>query len=106
MYDKIINPSILIVTNKWTQETVGWNPLRAKKPSTTTKRGQADEKQYIDNVMSSSRKGCDFCAKNKTAVPAFGRIENPNLGIYTAANVFGYFDTVGLIIPRKHHDFR
>ena len=105
MYDKIINPSILIVTNKWTQETVGWNPLRAKKPS-ATKRGQADEKHYIDNVMLSSRKGCDFCAKNKTAVPAFGRIENPNLGIYTAANVFGYFDTVGLIIPRKHHDFR
>ena len=105
MYDKIVNPSILIVTNKWTHETVGWNPLRAKKPS-GTKAGRTDEKRYVDDLLTSSKNKCDFCAKNRTAMPAFGRIENPELGIYTAANVFPYFDNLGLVIPRNHHDFR
>ena len=77
----------------------------AKKPS-STKTADTDEKQFTDDLISRTRDSCDFCAKNRTAVPAFGRIENTELGIYTAANLFPYFDMVGLIIPRNYHDFR
>ena len=99
----------MTVTNKWTHDTVGWNTLRANKPggnsigSDKTKQ----EKSYIDKLMSESKLSCDFCTKNRTAIPLeIGRIENPDLDIYTAANVFPYFDTVGLVIPKHAHDFR
>ena len=99
----------MTVTNKWTHATVGWNTLRANKPggnSLGSDRAK-QEKSFIDNLLSKSKQACDFCSKNRTAIPLeFGRIENQDLDIYTAANVFPYFDTVGLVIPKRAHDFR
>ena len=117
LYDRVLHPTIMTVTNRWTHETVGWNPLRVKKPTSadTPRYGSlkaallqkpSEEKKFVDDLMANSSGNCDFCAKNRTAVPAFGRVENDLLEIYTAANVFSYFDMAGLIIPRKAHDFR
>ena len=107
LYSQLINPTILTMTNKWTLETVGWNPLRGSKPQPNDNKQQ--EQEMVEKLMrnTSGFKNCDFCAKHRTAMPAgIGRLENVQHDVYTASNAFTYFDDVGIVIPRKFHDFR
>ena len=108
LYSQLINPTILTMTNKWTLETVGWNPLRGSKPQPNNNNKQ-EEQEMVEKLMrnTSGFKNCDFCAKHRTAMPAgMGRLENVQHDVYTASNAFTYFDDVGIVIPRKFHDFR
>ena len=102
LFNSFLHPKTLTITNRWTFETTGINPLRALRPR---QNNAADSLNYTLNAINQSRKGCNFCNKNYTIMDPFGRIELPKLGLYSAHNAFQYIDPVGLFIPGTIHNW-
>jgi len=109
LLQSLVQPTILTIRDKWTHDTVGWNPLRSMRPTAASKKEAEGnpELDMTDQLIKDTASSCDFCAKNRTAYPAdLDRVENAKYDVYTAANAFGFLDMVGMVIPRKFHDFR
>ena len=102
LFNKFLHPETLTITNRWTFETTGINPLRGLRPR---QNNSSDSLKYTLNAINQSRKGCNFCNKNYTVMDRFGRIELSKLGLYSAHNSFQYIEPVGLFIPGKIHNW-
>jgi hypothetical protein len=102
LFEQFIRPKTATLTNVWTFETTGINPLRALRPRVTT---NADSLKYTLELINKSRAGCNFCDKNYTAMDSFGRVQVPELNIYSAHNSFEYVDPVGIFIPGNIHNW-
>lgn len=102
LFEKFLSPKTLALTNRWTLETTGINPLRALRPRQNS---NADSLQYTLDLINRTKKGCNFCNKDSTSIDSFGRIENQKLQLYSAHNSFPYTDFVGIFIPEKIHNW-
>ena len=76
--------------------------MRALRP-----RGAAngDSLKYTLDLINKSRPSCNFCDKNYTAMDSFGRVEVPELNVYSAHTSFQYTDPVGIFIPGNAHNW-
>ena len=102
LFEKFLSPKTLTLTNRWTFETTGINPLRALRPRQNS---NDDSLQYTLNLINTTKSGCNFCNKEYMSIDSFGRIENQNLNLYSAHNSFPYTDFVGIFIPEKLHNW-
>ena len=92
----------MTLTNRWSFETVGINPLRALRPRQSS---NSDSLQYTLDLINKTKDGCNFCNKNLTSMDSFGRIEDLQLNLYSAHNSFPYTDHVGIFIPENIHNW-
>ena len=102
LYEKFLSPQTLTLTNRWTFETTGINPLRSLRPRQNS---NDDSLQYTLNLINTTKNGCNFCNKEYMSIDSFGRIEDQNLNLYSAHNSFSYTGFVGIFIPAKLHNW-
>lgn len=98
---RIKQQEIIKIRNKWTGEEALFNSLRADRPG-IRKDYLNMERDYLKELISNSRDGCDFCEPTRyTPQDSFGRIR----GEYsiTAANIAKYDVWSSLIIFDKHN---
>ena len=102
LFHKFLYPKMISITNRWTLETTGINPLRALKPK---KSNGSETLRYTLKLIKDTREGCNFCNKNFTIMDSFGRIQLPKSDLYSAHNSFQFIDNVGLFIPGAIHNW-
>ena len=102
LFEKFLSPKTLTLTNRWTFETTGINPLRALRPRQNS---NDDSLQYTLNLINRTKHGCNFCNKEYMSIDSFGRIEDQDLNLYSAHNSFPYTDFVVIFIPEKLHNW-
>lgn len=102
LFEKFLRPKTLTLTNRWTFETTGINPLRALRPRQNT---NSNNLKYTLDLINRTKSGCNFCDKDFTVMDSFGRIEDPKLNLYSARNSFPYTDHVGIFVPEKIHNW-
>ena len=103
LFRKFKKPKTVTLTNRWTFETTGINPLRAIRPRPNV--NFDDPLKYTLDVIRKSKVGCQFCDKNFTIIDRFGRIELSKSNLYSAHNAFQYTDNVGIFIPGAIHNW-
>ena len=102
LFEKFIRPKTLTLTNRWTFETTGINPLRALRPR---QNANSNNLKYTLDLINRTKSGCNFCDKDYTVMDSFGRIEEPKFNLYSARNSFPYTDHVGIFVPEKIHSW-
>ena len=102
LFKKFLHPKTVTLTNRWSFETVGINPLRALRPRQSS---DSDSLQYTLDLINKTKDGCNFCNRNLTSMDSFGRIEDHELNLYSAHNSFPYTDHVGIFIPENIHNW-
>lgn len=95
------NQSVIFVDNKYTSESVVFNPVRANRPGT----GAGNTLNYIKELITSSSKSCDFCSYvNNTASELFGRMESKHAVI--VSNTFKIEKYHGLALLKSHNPLK
>ena len=104
LYKQFLSQKTVTLTNRWTYETTGINPLRALRPRQIQ---NLDSLNFTLDLIKSSQSGCNFCNKDYTTMDSFGRIEvnGSRSNMYSAHNSFQYTDPVGLFIPEDIHNW-
>ena len=90
--------TIIFVDNKWSLESVVFNPVRAKRPGG---QGVGSVAEYVKNLIAKAKETCDFCSYKKyTASDSFGRIESErNVAI---SNTFKIEKYHGMVVFKEH----
>ena len=104
LYKQFLSQKTVTLTNRWTHESTGINPLRALRPRQIQ---NLDSLNFTLDLIKSSQSGCNFCNKDYTTMDSFGRIEvnGSRSNMYSAHNSFQYTDPVGLFIPKDIHNW-
>ena len=104
LYKQFLSQKTVTLTNRWTYETTGINPLRALRPRQIQ---NLDSLNFTLDLIKTSQSGCNFCNKDYTTMDSFGRIEvnGSRSNMYSAHNSFQYTDPVGLFIPEDIHNW-
>jgi len=90
--------TIIFVDNKWSLESVVFNPVRAKRPGG---QGQGSVAEYVNNLIDKAKEGCDFCSYKKyTAADDFGMLESERT--VAISNTFKIEKYHGMIVFKQH----
>ena len=90
--------TIIFVDNKWSLESVVFNPVRAKRPGG---QGVGSVAEYVKNLIAKAKETCDFCSYEKyTATDSFGRIESERT--IAISNTFKIEKYHGMIVFKEH----
>ena len=104
LYKQFLKQKTITLTNRWTFETTGINPLRALRPRQNQ---NLNSLNFTLDLIENSKSECNFCDKDYTMTDSFGRIEanGRKSNMYSAHNSFQYTDPVGLFIPKDIHNW-
>lgn len=90
--------TLIFVDNKWSLESVVFNPVRAKRPGG---QGVGSVAQYVMQLVEKAKQSCDFCAyKEYTATDDFGLMESERSVVIS--NTFKIEKYHGMVLFKGH----
>ena len=90
--------TIIFVDNKWSLESVVFNPVRAKRPGG---QGVGSVAEYVKNLVAKAKQTCDFCSYKKyTATDDFGLMESKRS--VAISNTFKIEKYHGMVLFKEH----